>query len=90
MKKLTGASVLADRFALPEFGVRSARVTVTDARRVLVESHRGILAYGKEHIALASSRGQLHVYGSELTLEAMSADTLVVNGKISSVEFDRV
>ena len=89
MKKLTGAAELAESFALPGIGSHTAKVTVTDARRVMVESHRGIMSYGKEHIALASSCGQIHIYGAGLTLAAMSADTLIICGKISSVEFER-
>lgn len=66
----------------------AARVTVTAAKRLMVEKHRGILAYSTEHIAVAGRSGKINIYGSMLKITAMNVDTLIISGQIASVEFE--
>lgn len=66
----------------------AARVTVTAAKRLMLENHRGILSYSAEHIAVASPNGKINIYGTTLKITAMSVDTLIVSGKIATVEFE--
>lgn len=89
MKRLRAAAELAENFTLS--GVimpGETKVTVTAAKRLMIEGHRGILAYGNEHIAVGATRGRIHIFGTALSLGAMSSDTLIISGNISSVEFD--
>lgn len=89
MKKLKTAAELAESFALSDIGVpETPRVTVVAARRLMVEGHRGILEFGNEHIVLSARHCKLHVYGTGMKLSAMSTDTLIIYGKIASVEFE--
>lgn len=89
MKKLKTAAELAEGFTLSDAAVpETPRVTVVAAKRLMVEGHRGILEFGNEHIVLSARHCKLHVYGTALKLSAMSADTLIIYGKISSVEFE--
>lgn len=90
MKKLKKAAAeLAEKFTLSD-GIMpgASKVTVTGAKRLMIECHHGILEYGSEHIAAASRSGKIHVYGTALRLTAMSADTLIISGNINSVEFE--
>lgn len=90
MKKLkTAAAELAENFTLSGAVMPgTTKVTVTAAKRLMVEGHQGILAYGSEHIAVGALTGKIHIYGVALSLSAMSSDTLIISGNISSVEFE--
>lgn len=90
MRKLkTAAAELAEKFTLSEaVAPGTTKVTVTAAKRLMVEGHQGILAYGNEHIAVGALTGKIHIYGMALRLSAMSSDTLIISGKINSVEFE--
>lgn len=53
--------------------------------RLLVEQHRGILAYGTERIVIGASFGSLSVEGENLRLCCMSREQLVIRGRIGCV-----
>ena len=53
--------------------------------RVLIEEHRGILAYGDEEIRVGTSFGMAVVEGRELRLCCMSRSQLVIRGRIACV-----
>lgn len=62
------------------------RVTLMGTEKVMVENHRGLLGYSREEIAVACGRIQLRIGGSGLELYCMTADCLVIRGKIAAVE----
>ena len=53
--------------------------------RVLIEEHRGILAYSNEEIRVGTSFGSALIEGMELRLCCMSRSQLVIRGRIGSV-----
>ena len=53
--------------------------------RVLIEEHRGILAYGDEEIRVGTSFGVTVIQGMELRLCCMSRSQLVIRGRIACV-----
>ena len=53
--------------------------------RVLIEEHRGILAYGDEEIRVGTSIGVAVIQGMELRLCCMSRSQLVIRGRIACV-----
>ena len=53
--------------------------------RVLIEEHRGILAYGDEIIKVGTSYGAAVIEGMELRLCCMSRSQLVIRGRIAGV-----
>lgn len=53
--------------------------------RLLVEHHRGILAYGDECIRIGTSFGSLRVEGTELRLCCMSRSQVVIRGHIHNL-----
>ena len=53
--------------------------------RVLIEEHRGILAYSNEEIQVGTSFGSALIEGTELRLCCMSRSQLVIRGRIGSV-----
>ena len=63
------------------------RVTVTGARRVLIENHRGLLDYDLDRIDVNTGVGIIRIRGEALEITAMSASELVAAGRIISAEF---
>ncbi len=79
---------LAERWELPEESVSPVvKVTLTGQRQVMVEQHRGLLAYGDTLVEVGAGRGKLRILGSELRLGAMDRETLVITGRIQAVEY---
>ncbi|MDR1157119.1 MAG: sporulation protein [Oscillospiraceae bacterium] len=63
------------------------RVEILGCRRLLMENHRGILAYGGEAIDINGGQVVVRVRGQQLELRAMNAVELALDGVIRSVEF---
>lgn len=61
-------------------------VEVFGQRRVLLEHHQGVLAYGKQEVRIRVKYGQVRVWGSGLCLSRMTAEQLVICGCIGGVE----
>lgn len=64
-------------------------VELASDRRVLVENHRGVVAYGCNEVKIKVSFGLLCITGSALELARMTKQQLVVTGKIDCVSFLR-
>ena len=80
---------IAERFDLPtETLAQVPRVTLSGNRRVVVENHRGLLAYSNEMIDVAGGRLRVRIVGDGLCLRAMDAATPLVTGKIQSLELE--
>ncbi|MBQ7345166.1 MAG: YabP/YqfC family sporulation protein [Oscillospiraceae bacterium] len=57
--------------------------------RLLIEHHRGVTEYGRERICVRVRYGSLRVCGCRMELARMTADQLVITGRIDSVTLDR-
>lgn len=57
--------------------------------RVLIENHKGVVAYGHERIAVRVRYGLLLVCGCGLKLQHMSREQLVICGRIDGVMLQR-
>lgn len=60
-------------------------VEIMDDRRVLIEHHRGVVAYGCQEIGVRVRYGILSVSGSSLRLAHMTKEQIVICGCIESV-----
>lgn len=79
---------LADSLSLPPEAVGSEpKITLYGRRHAVVEHHKGLLGYTQECVEVGLERGKLRLLGRELTLRAMDAQTLLVAGQISAVEY---
>lgn len=54
----------------------------------MIENHRGILEYGREHIVVSTGRGKISLTGSGLKLEAMNKCQLLIGGELKNVEWE--
>lgn len=64
-------------------------VEIAGDRRVLIEYHRGVLAYSKERIQVGVRYGSLCICGCGLEMVHMSREKLIIYGKIDSVNLQR-
>lgn len=64
-------------------------IEITGDRRVLVENHCGVKAYGHQQIVIQVPYGCVCVSGCKLELARMTKDQLVISGQIQSVELRR-
>lgn len=75
-----------ERFALPAEALGHGRLILSGDSHLLIENHRGILEYSEEFILIAMKKGQLSLSGSALSLYAIDSDSIVIGGKIQSIE----
>ena len=54
-------------------------------RRVLIENHKGVTAYGTQEICVKVSYGSICVCGDKLELAKMTAANLIITGRISGI-----
>lgn len=64
-------------------------VELAGDRRVLIENHQGVKAYGREKILVKVKYGYVCVCGCGLELIRMTREQLVVRGRIDSVTLQR-
>ena len=62
------------------------KVEITGRSRLTVENHRGLLEYTRERIEINGGRIMITVRGDSLSIRAMSADALLIEGVVVSVE----
>lgn len=91
MKNKKGKGLLlraSEVFEVPgEAALGVARVTVTGAKKVHIENHRGLIEYGPETIGVNAGGMTVKLRGRDMEISAMSDMELVVTGKILGVEF---
>ncbi len=64
------------------------RCTLIGRRDLLVENHKGILAYTAESVRLQSAEGELVVSGGALVLTEFSGERALIVGRIDAVVFE--
>lgn len=64
-------------------------VELTGDRRVLIENHFGVKAYGRERIVIKVKFGYVCVCGSGLELLRMTREQLVIRGRIDGISLQR-
>ena len=80
---------LASRLNLPpEALAQLPKVTISGGRRVMVEHHCGLLAYSTEIIEVAGNGLRVRILGDGLCLRAMDAVTVLITGRIQSLELE--
>ncbi len=64
-------------------------VELAGQNRVLVENHRGVLAYSLEEIQIKVSYGKITVVGCKLEIMQLNRNQLVICGQIDAVRLIR-
>lgn len=65
---------------------RTARITSVGGTALLVENHRGLIAYETDRIEIRTGCGSAVITGTGLTLSDVRRDALIVRGKIRNVQ----
>ncbi len=80
---------LLKAFDIPEDSLGTVpRLTVTGNGSVLIENHKGLVEYGREHIVVSGGRMLMSLRGSGLELEAMNRDEIRLKGQILSIDYE--
>jgi sporulation protein YqfC len=63
------------------------RLTMIGNIRLQIENHRGVLHFSEERLLLALSRGKVEITGSNLSILAIMAEEVLVEGIIRGLEY---
>lgn len=66
------------------------KVTIIGFDEILIENYKNILEYQDILIKINTFEGAITIYGFELKLEQMTDEDIKVNGKIDTIEFERI
>lgn len=89
MKFHEAVADMAEALDVPGEAVTGAvRIVLTGRRRAAVEHHRGLLGYCADCVEVSAPPGRVRILGNELELKAIDADTLLITGTLTAVEYD--
>lgn len=71
----------------PDLVMNLPRVTILGNRRFCVENYRGLIECDSTHISVGFASGQILLRGEEFSILSITPDELVVEGRISTIEF---
>ena len=81
---------LAQMAELPGEGIPGpSMVELLGENRVLIEGHRGVREYSREKIGVNVNYGTVCICGCNLELAHMTAQQLVIRGKIDTITLQR-
>lgn len=64
------------------------KITILGFEEMLIENYKGILEYEDFYIRLATYIGIININGFNLKLNQMKEDTILVTGKIDSIDLE--
>ena len=62
-------------------------ISLVGREEVTIENYKGILEYGEEIVRIGTAAGVLRLTGSGLCLKQLSAECMVVTGRIENLSF---
>ena len=62
-------------------------ISLIGREEVTIENYKGILEYDEEMVRIGTAAGVLRLTGKELCLKQLSAECMVVTGKIENIGF---
>ena len=77
----------AQTFDLPA-DIGLPRIELIGNGQLQMENHRGILSYREDEVVVSGGKLLVRIQGSELELQSMSANALLVAGVIRSVQLE--
>ena len=90
-KKVKKYSKLDSILELPrEVASSDIKLTLNGFDEILIENYKNILEYQDVLIKINTFEGAITIYGFNLKLEQMTDEDIKVNGKIDSIEFERI
>lgn len=78
-----------DHLALPDESLPGQTlIELVGNKRILIEHHKGVLAYSREQVMIQTQDGPLAIYGCNLRLCRMLRPQLIICGHITRVQFE--
>ena len=62
-------------------------ISLVGQEEVTIENYRGILEYSEETVRVGTAAGILQLRGKKLCLKQLSADCMVVTGRVEKLDF---
>jgi len=72
-----------------EVGGREPKITIVGFDEMLIENYKGIFEYEEFHMRVNTGVGLININGSNLSLETITEDDVLVKGKIESIDIER-
>ena len=66
----------------------NTNINITDNTRVEIENCRRIIEYNDIYVMLSTSTVKVKIWGSDLKISDYNMDGVIIDGKISSLEFE--
>lgn len=66
------------------------KITVNGFDEILIENYKNILEYQDILIKINTFEGTITIYGFNLKLDQLTDEDIKVNGKIDTIEFERM
>ncbi|MGE5591972.1 MAG: sporulation protein YqfC [Bacillota bacterium] len=77
---------LTDLFDLPQdVTLDLPRILLVGGLQVIVENHRGLIAYTPSRVAVGVTRGQVAIEGEELEIGIINPEEIMVLGRIRAL-----
>ncbi|MCM3716869.1 sporulation protein YqfC [Fictibacillus phosphorivorans] len=64
------------------------RITMIGQLHIYIENHRGVKAFSNEQLKLKLKQGTLVISGREFVIKTILPEEILLEGSISSVEFE--
>ena len=72
-----------------EVGGYEPKLTIVGFDEMLIENYKGIFEYEEFYIKINTGMGIININGLGLNLETITADDILVKGKIENIEIER-
>lgn len=88
VKKRPAIQFVSDALELPKGIAAGTRIELSANKEAVVEGSCGILEYDENCVKVATSKVMVTFFGSDLTLRTLSEESVIIDGKISSIELE--
>ena len=72
-----------------EVSTQIPKLTIIGFEQLLIENYKGILEYEDFFVKISTFIGNVNINGFDLTLNQMTDDDIMINGKIDSIDFEK-
>lgn len=73
-----------------EISSNEPKITIMGFNEMLIENYKGILEYEEFYIRVSTYIGILNINGFNLNLTEMTADDILITGKIETIDFEEI
>lgn len=71
-----------------EVTTQTPKLTIIGFEQLLIENYKGILEYEEFFVKISTYIGNININGFNLSLNQMTDDDIIINGKIDSIDFE--